>query len=89
MCRVSDWTLDTQNLAQLCSCCPAVESLAFALESDPGQLALEPLLQLSALTSLRTNQQTPSAASMALHSVPWRPLQVQQRQQRLWEWQHS
>jgi hypothetical protein len=41
-----------QQLQQLCSSCPAVEALAFNLCSRPSPTALQPLLQLSALTRL-------------------------------------
>jgi hypothetical protein len=41
-----------QQLQQLCSCCPAVERLAFRLWEDPSPTACLPLLQLSALTHL-------------------------------------
>lgn len=43
-----------QLLQQLCSCCPALESLAVALRPRPSDTAWLPLLQLSALTYLHT-----------------------------------
>jgi hypothetical protein len=43
-------------LRQLCSCCPAVESLAFAVDTQTLAQALEPLLQLSALTCLELHK---------------------------------
>jgi hypothetical protein len=48
--------LSKQQLQQLCSCCPALESLAFILFEDPSPEALLPLLQLSALTQLAVHR---------------------------------
>jgi hypothetical protein len=44
-----------QQLQQLCSCCPAVNSLVFELPSQPTTAVLLPLRQLSALTHLQVN----------------------------------
>jgi hypothetical protein len=41
-----------RQLKQLCSCCPAIESLAFAISRKFPPAAFSSLLQLSALTSL-------------------------------------
>jgi hypothetical protein len=56
-----------QQLQQLCSCCPAVESLAFSLSKGFTAAALSPLLQLSALTSLKVGDV--SAATTAAVGV--------------------
>jgi hypothetical protein len=42
--------LSEQQLQQLCSCCPVVESLVFTLCDGASPTALQPLVQLSALT---------------------------------------
>jgi hypothetical protein len=47
-----DVPIKEQQLQQLCSCCPAVQDLRFALCTDASPTALQPLLQLSALTQL-------------------------------------
>jgi hypothetical protein len=56
------WTglvpLSEQQLQQLCSCCPAVRSLAFMAQQAPSPTAFLPLQQLSALTQL------------GIHSIP-------------------
>jgi hypothetical protein len=55
--------LHARHLQQLCSCCPAVESLKLALCVPPQLTAVQPLLQLSALTALQVcNVGTAAAA---------------------------
>jgi hypothetical protein len=44
--------LSKQHLRKLCSCCPAVQSLSFALCDYVSLISLQPLVQLSALTRL-------------------------------------
>jgi hypothetical protein len=44
--------LSEQQLGQLCSSCPALESLEFVLRANSSQDALQPLLQLPGLTAL-------------------------------------
>jgi hypothetical protein len=53
----------TVTQQQLCSCCPAVESLACALTLKLKPAALKSLLQLSALTSLRVSDLGAAAAA--------------------------
>jgi hypothetical protein len=53
----SGMLISEQQLQVLCSCCPAVESLAVVLEHDASSTAFLPLLQLSALTQLAVQQQ--------------------------------
>jgi hypothetical protein len=45
--------LSEQQLELLCSCCPAVDSLAFVMCRNPSPTTCLPLLQLVALTDLR------------------------------------
>jgi hypothetical protein len=56
--------LGQQQLQQLCSCCPAVESLSFSLH-EPLLTAASPLYQLSALTRLKVNQEVAAAEAAA------------------------
>jgi hypothetical protein len=56
--------LSEQQLQQLCSCCPTVESLGFALDENASQAALLPLLQLSALTHLAVYQEGAAEAAV-------------------------
>jgi hypothetical protein len=58
-----------QQLQQLCSSCPAVESLAFASRSEFTHAAFSPLLQLSALTSLELRNPRAAAAPAAAGAV--------------------
>jgi hypothetical protein len=51
-CESDTYPINEQQLQQLCSCCPAVETLQFGLSADASPTALLPLLQLSALTHL-------------------------------------
>jgi hypothetical protein len=44
--------LAERHLQQLCSCCPAVDDLRFAVCGDSTATALQPLLRLTALTAL-------------------------------------
>lgn len=44
--------ISEQQLHLSCSCCPALDSLSMILCPDPSGSALQPLLQLSALTKL-------------------------------------
>jgi hypothetical protein len=61
--RLSGVVLSEQQLQVLCSCCPAVDSLAFVLEHKASAAAFLPLLQLSALTYLELQQQSRDAVS--------------------------
>jgi hypothetical protein len=56
--------LSEQQLQQLCSCCPAVESLRLGASSYQSPTALMPLLQLSALTQLTVFEVGAAAASV-------------------------
>jgi hypothetical protein len=55
-----------QQLQQLCSCCPAVEDLAFCLSRGSPSTAYLPLLQLSALASLKIKDVGAAAAAAAV-----------------------
>lgn len=60
------------QLQQLCSSSPAVDHLAISMCSDMTPTALQPLLQLSALTHLEvyeTGCMDPAAAEAAVHTV--------------------
>jgi hypothetical protein len=56
--------LPEQQLQQLCSCCPAVESLSLAACAHQSTTALLPLLQLSALTRLVVLEMGNAAATV-------------------------
>jgi hypothetical protein len=55
--------ISEQQLQQLCSCCPAVESLSFAISQRFPPAAFSALLQLSALTSLSISRLGEAAAA--------------------------
>jgi hypothetical protein len=55
--------LREQHLQQLCSCCPVVNELSFALCRDSPVSTLQPLLQLSALTALQVYNVGAAAAA--------------------------
>jgi hypothetical protein len=57
--------LTEQQLQQLCSCCPNLDSLEFRIARPVSPTALLPLLQLSALTRLRLITTTRDAAVAA------------------------
>jgi hypothetical protein len=59
-----DVPISEQQLQHLCSCCPAVQELSFALCEDATPTALQPLLQLSALTSLEVYRVGAAAAGV-------------------------
>jgi hypothetical protein len=68
-----------QQLQQLCSCCPAVEQLAFTLSKDSPPTAHLPLLQLSALTYLTINNvraAAPAAVDVAAQLTGLRMLAI-------------
>jgi hypothetical protein len=51
--RVKLVRVSEQQLQQLCSCCPALESLGFVLDPEASPAACLPLQQLTALTCLQ------------------------------------
>jgi hypothetical protein len=52
----SQLALNQHQLQHMCSCCPALESLACMIPGDLSPAALQPMLQLSALTHLQVTQ---------------------------------
>jgi hypothetical protein len=66
----SNLRLSRAQLELLCSCCPAVQSLMFALQKEPSAAACLPLLQLTALTCLHVcGLDTRPASAAAVEAV--------------------
>jgi hypothetical protein len=61
--------LNEQQLQQLCSCCPGLDSLDVALCTDAPGTACLPLLQLSSLTSLKVSNIRSDAAATGVVGV--------------------